>query len=159
MSNGKEVIESTSKQIDSHLDALQSKIDTLNHQDNFYSYEKKENGVFQAKVNGVKLEVDFYNSKDLLVALQLIAHMISVYTKAWHNTPFYAGEDSWTKWDRESIIDLKVDNRVIFDTTFLRAETIKKVFWINDTRNKMETQKIADFLNQVLWVGQKKEEN
>gem|GEM_PF-5221665 len=82
MSNGKEVIESTSKQIDSHLDALQSKIDTLNHQDNFYSYEKKENGVFQAKINGVKLEVDFYNSKDLLVALQLIAHMISVYTKA-----------------------------------------------------------------------------
>lgn len=159
MSNVNEGIESKAEQINGSLDKLQTKIDTLNSEGKFYSYEKDENGVFSAKVNGVKLNVDFYNQKDLLKALQLIAHMISIYVKSWYNAPLYAWEDSWTKWDRESIIDLKVDNRVIFDTTFLRAETIKKVFWINDARKKMETQKIADFLNQVLGVGQKKEEN
>ena len=36
---------------------------------------------------------------------------------------------------------------------FLKAETVQKVFWIHDTRNKKETQKIADFLNAVLKIS------
>lgn len=156
MNNITEKVESHTEQINSRLDALQSKIDTFNNEDKLYSYEKDPNGVYFAKVNGVRLDVPIYNGKDLVSSLQLIAHMISVYKKAWYTGVLYAGEDSWTKWDRESIIDLKVDNRPVFDTTFLRAETVQKTFWINDTRNQMQTKKIADFLNQVLWISQKK---
>lgn len=82
MSNVNEGIESKAEQINGSLDKLQTKIDTLNSEGKFYSYEKDENGVFSAKVNGVKLNVDFYNQKDLLKALQLIAHMISIYVKS-----------------------------------------------------------------------------
>lgn len=159
MSNANEVIESKTEQINGSLDKLQTKIDALNSQDKFYSYEKDQNGVFSAKINGIKLDVNFYNEKDLLQALKVVQYLVSTYTKNWYSWALYAEEDTWSKWDRESIIDLKVDNRqFLFDTTFLRAETIKKVFWIDDSRNKMETQKIANFLNQVLWVSQKKEE-
>lgn len=156
MNNITEKVESHTEQINSRLDALQSKIDTFNNEDKLYSYEKDPNGVYFAKVNGVRLDVPIYNGKDLISALQLIAHMISVYKKAWYTDALYAWEDTWTKGDRESIIDIKVDNRPVFDTTFLRAETVQKTFWINDTRNQMQTQKIADFLNQVLWISQKK---
>lgn len=154
-----EHIENQTENVNNRLDALQSKIETLNNEDKFYSYEKDKNGVYFAKVNGVKLDVSFYNPKDLLGALQLIAHMISVYVKAGYKGALYANEDAWTKWDRESMIDIKVDNRIAFDTTFLTSESIRKTFGINDTRNKMDTQKIADFLNQVLWLTQKKEAN
>lgn len=159
MSNVSEKIESQTEKINGNLDSLQTKIDSFNNQGKLYSYERDQNGVYYAKVNGVALDVKFNNPKDLLQALKVISHMISTYTRNGYSWSLYAWEDMWTKWNLESIIDLKVDNRqFLFDTTFLRAETVEKVFGIIDTRNKMETQKIADFLNKVLWNQIKKEE-
>ena len=60
MSNVNEIIESKTDQINGSLDKLQTKIDVLNNEDKFYSYEKDQNGVFKAKINGIKLDVSFY---------------------------------------------------------------------------------------------------
>lgn len=153
-----ETNENQNKQIDCKLDSLQCRVDLINSENKFYSYEKDDDWNYFAKVNWVKLEVPFKKPEDLIKALETIKYMIYTYIKSWYNTKLYAQEDIGTKWDRYSIIDLKIDNRrTLPDTTFLTWETTQKVFWINDSRNKMLTQKIADFLNQVLET--KKEAN
>lgn len=144
-------------EINSKLDNLALKIYDKFNNDKFYSYEKDDAWNYFAKVNWVKLEVAFSKPEDLIKALDTIKYLVSVYLKNWYNEKLYAQEDIWTKWDRYSIIDLKVDNRKFLpDTTFLTWEAIQKTFWINDTRNILQTQKIADFLNQVL---EKKQSN
>lgn len=152
-----ETNESKMEQINTKLDNLALKIYDKFNDDKFYSYEKDDAWNYFAKVNGVKLEVPFSKPEDLIKALESIKYLINTYVKNWYNWKLYVSEDITTKWDRYSIIDLKIDNRkFLWDTTFLTWETIKKVFWINDIRNRMETQKLADFLNQVL---EKKQSN
>lgn len=152
-----ETNESKMEQINTRLDNLALKIYDKFNDDKFYSYEKDDAWNYFAKVNGVKLEVPFTKPEDLIKALESIKYLINTYVKNWYNWKLYVSEDITTKWDRYSIIDLKVDNRkFLWDTTFLTWETIKKIFWINDSRNIMWTQKIADFLNQVL---EKKQSN
>lgn len=139
--------------IDNNLDNLQRKIDSLSSEENMYSYEVNDNWEYFAKINGEVLSVPLDSPEDLIESLRVVQHMLKVYKESWYTGKLYAQEDFMTRWDRNHFIDIKVDNRIVFDTTFLTHETISKTFWIDDTRDKLESQKIADFLNKVLKVS------
>lgn len=146
-----EIIESQKEEIDCKLDDLQCRIDEINSENKFYNYEKDKQWNYYPKVNWVKLEIWFKDPEKLIKALNVINHMIQIYKSSWYSWEIYAEEDMWSKWTNYAIIDLKVDNRFLIpDTTFLKSETIQSIFWIKDNRDKIETKKIADFLNKIL---------
>jgi len=116
------------------------------------TYEKKENWKFNLKIDWEILNLDI--DKDGLVnALKLTYKIISLYIKSWYTREqFYAEESNWSKWqiNRASIIDMKIDNRPIFDTNFLSEEGFKDNFLLNPSRSNWIMSEYANFLNKVL---------
>jgi len=129
------------------LNKLENSISNLSS-----SYEKKENWKFNLVMDWITLDLDI-DKKQLVSALKLTHKIISLYMKSWYtNEQLYTEESILTKWqiDRSSIIDMKIDNRLIFDTTFLSEEWFKDSFLLDPTRSNWIMLEYADFLNKVL---------
>lgn len=146
----KEVL--TNNSIDENLNKLEEKISKLNTQNSTFGYEKNENWDYYPMINWVKLELPINTPKKLIEVLKFLQYLIITYQSLGNMWELYAKEGIFSKWDYNSDIDIYIKNSniIVPDTIFLKAETIRKNFWLNDSREKMETQKIADFLNKVL---------
>lgn len=138
--------------IDNRINTLDKKIYKMNLKNESYGYEKDRAWNYFVKVNWIKLDIPFKKPEDLIKALKTIEYIIKIYIESDHKWELYVDEwfMSWKSWVWPKI-DIYVDNRIFLDTVFLTAETIQKVFWI-DEGNKVETQKIADFLNKIILV-------
>lgn len=137
------------------IQLLEERIYSLNSDNKFYGYQKTKNWLYYAKVNSFKLDIAYKDPDDLIKALNTIKHMINTYKKAWYEWKLYVKNWmlSWADsvWEK---LDIYVDNRLLFpDTTFLTNESIKKCFRI---KNKSDYNKIVNFLNQILWLEEKK---
>lgn len=94
----------------------------------------------------------------LIEWIQIIQHLIDTYKKNWYTEKLYPAESSWTKWDHIPYIDLRVDNRdgiwelILWDTIFFTHESLQNIFPQADNRDMLYTQKLADFLNKMLWL-------
>ncbi len=138
-----------SKEIDSKLANLEARI---TENDVSSNYEKKENWKFNLKINWVTLDIDIEDSK-LPSVLKLTQDIIMIYIKAWYkDEKLYPEESITTKGcpDRASLIDIKIDNRILFDTTLLSEEWFVKNFKIDPSRSNWIMWKYIDFLNQVI---------
>jgi len=137
------------RNIDTMLTDLDTKIST-----NWvsWSYEKKENWKFNLVMKWVVLDLDI-DEKQLVSALKLTHKILSLYMKGWYkDEQLYSEESILTKWspDKNSLMDMKIDNRPMFDTTFLSEEWFKDNFLLDPTRSNWVMSKYADFLNKVL---------
>jgi hypothetical protein len=130
--------------LDKALDKLSKKISN-------FSYEVDESNNFYVTYNWNKLDIPFFNWEDLIKAAKLISHMINTYKEAGFNWKLYYEADVFS-YIPSPTIDIKVDNRIIFDTTFLRSERIKEIFGKDTTwweyTNRVET--LVEFLNKTL---------
>jgi len=118
----------------------------------FSSYEKKENWKFNLVMDWITLDLDI-DEKQLVSALKLTHKIVSIYMKNWYtDEQLYTEESILTKWqpDKVSLIDLKIDNRPVFDTTFLSEEWFKDSFLLDPSRSNWIMLEYADFLNKVL---------
>lgn len=149
--------------IDTNLKELEKKINEINKKPWICGYEKDKNWNFYAIYNGNKLDIPIKSPEKLLDVLNLLKNCVETYLKSWYKKEkLYVSKDWFMSWKHffgkidfgKIYYDIFVDNRkwvldsVIWDTTFLTHESIKKIFWHN--KDWFYSEKIAEFLNKIL---------
>jgi len=135
--------------VDFKLNTLEN---TISEDSISWNYEKQENGKFRLKLYWETLNLDI-DEKKLVSALKLTYEIISLYVESWYkDEELYTEESILTKWqpDKISLIDMKIDNRPILDTTLLSEEWFKDNFLLDPSRSNWVMEEYARFLNKVL---------
>lgn len=97
---------------------------------------------YRIEKNGVTLDMDFRNLQATEDAMRVIAYIIRLYNQEFRTErpQFYVQNG-----------DLKIDNRPLFDTTYLKGYGGNFDVFLSPNQDRdNEMRKLADFLNAVL---------